>query len=137
MFTIRGSALAINNFGETDELNKNIMNIEQIAKTCHAVNVAYCKAIGDPYMMDWDDLPENLKASSIKGVEFKLANPDATPEDQHNAWSESKIADGWVYGEVKDMDKKTHPCLVPYEKLPLDQRVKDYLFQGVVKSFLG
>lgn len=112
------------------------MNITQIAKTCHIVNSAYCKAIGEAEPPSWDSLFPEMQASSIKGVEFKLSNPNATPENQHNAWCESKIADGWVYGEVKDMDKKTHPCLVPYNELPLEQRVKDYLFQAVVKSFL-
>jgi hypothetical protein len=38
--------------------------------------------------------------SAIKGVEFKLDNPDAGHDAQHNAWMADKIA-GWVYGEEK------------------------------------
>lgn len=30
----------------------------------------------------------------------------------------NKIADGWKYGEAKDPEAKTHPCLVPFDKLP-------------------
>jgi hypothetical protein len=47
---------------------------------------------------------------------------------------EHKEKYGWVYGEVKDAEKKTHPCMVPYEKLPIEQRVKDYLFKAVIDS---
>ena len=63
-----------------------------------------------------------------------LANPDATPEQSHESWLEQKIADGWVYGAVKDPDAKTHPCCVPYEELPVEQKAKDYLFRAVVHA---
>ena len=46
----------------------------------------------------------------------------------------SRIAEGWVWGPVKDFDKKTHPCLIPYSKLPLEQQRKDAIFQGVVRG---
>jgi len=41
---------------------------------------------------------------------------------------------GWKYGEVKDPDKKEHPCFVSYEELPEQQKVKDALFVGVVRA---
>ena len=31
---------------------------------------------------------------------------------------------GWKYGEKRDDMGKSHPCLVPYDKLP--EREKDY-----------
>jgi hypothetical protein len=34
---------------------------------------------------------------------------------------------------VKDEGKKEHPNLVPYDQLPAEQRVKDRLFQMVVR----
>ena len=33
---------------------------------------------------------------------------------------------------VKDADKKEHPCLVPYEQLPTEQKVKDAIFRVIV-----
>ena len=47
---------------------------------------------------------------------------------------ESKLADGWVYGEVKDPVKKEHPCLVAFEELPVEQQAKDYIFKAVVDA---
>lgn len=47
---------------------------------------------------------------------------------------EEKVNDGWVYGEVKDADKKTHPCIVPYNELPEFQKKKDHLFIAIVKA---
>jgi len=110
------------------------MNIEQIAELCHEVNRAYCESVGDFSQLPWKDAPDWQKQSAINGVRFHLEN-DVTPEDSHNNWMKDKIAEGWVYGEIKDPVKKTHPCLIPYRQLPRDQRVKDYLFKVICDYF--
>jgi hypothetical protein len=42
---------------------------------------------------DWDEAQQWQKTKAIKG-EFKLDNPDAGHDAQHNAWMADKIADG-------------------------------------------
>lgn len=42
----------------------------------------------------------------------------------HEVWAESRIAEGWTYGPVRDDAKCETPCLVPYEDLPESE--KDY-----------
>ena len=103
-----------------------------IAMMCHAINAAYCQSLGDDSQSTWDDTPESHKQSLIAGVEMHLANPDATPEQSHESWYKVKEAEGWKYGEVKDMEKKEHPCFLPYEELPDEQKAKDYLFRATV-----
>lgn len=105
-----------------------------IARACHEVNRAYCASIGDNSQPAWADAPEWQRVSAINGVKFSIANPDASPSASHDSWSAEKVAAGWVYGPVKDPEAKQHPCLVPYDELPLEQRTKDYLFQAVVRS---
>jgi len=111
------------------------MDIERIAWTCHEANRALCLAYGDTSQVVWEDAPADIKGSAIDGVRFAIEHPEATPEDSHQNWCAFKVGDGWVYGPVKDADKKTHPCLVEYGKLPVEQRAKDYVFQGIVRSF--
>ncbi len=106
--------------------------LETIARVCHEVNRAYCEGLGDYSQPSWRDAPDWQRSSAIAGVEKALAG--ATPIELHESWCDHKRADGWVYGEVKDADKKTHPCLVPYGELPQSQRIKDYLFAAVVKA---
>lgn len=112
------------------------MTSREIARVAHEVNRAYCQSIGDNSQVPWSDAPEWQQESAIKGVEFAIANPKCTPEDMHKSWVEAKAADGWLYGEVKDPEKKTHPCMVPYDQIPQEQRAKDYLFRAVVKSLM-
>ena len=108
--------------------------ISLIAKVCHDANRAWCAANDDHSQPAWEDAPEWQRDSAIIGVEFALAAPNAQPEDSHRSWMTGKIADGWVYGEVKDPVAKTHPCMVPYAALPEFQRKKDALFLAIVRA---
>lgn len=110
--------------------------LENVARMCHEVNRAYCAALGDNSQPAWADAPEWQRESAVKGVQFLIDNPDASPSASHESWLAEKERDGWKYSEVKDAEAKTHPCFVPYDELPAEQRAKDYLFQGVVRAML-
>lgn len=43
----------------------------------------------------------------------------------HEVWAETRIAQGWTYGEKRDDEKKTHPCLIAYEDLPEEEKEYD------------
>jgi hypothetical protein len=75
--------------------------------------------------------------SVLSGVRRTLENPSETPEENHAAWMEYKIREGWVYGIEKDPEAKTHPCLKPYEELDPFQRSKDLVFQAIVRTYFG
>lgn len=108
--------------------------IEDIAKVCHEANRAYCETLGDFSQVTWEHAPKWQRESAIDGVQKKIANPDMTPEMQHEAWMDRKKAEGWKYGPVKSENVKEHPCMVPYCELPGEQRVKDYLFGAIVSA---
>jgi hypothetical protein len=110
------------------------MKIEKIARICHEVNKAYCQAIGDNSQTTWRYAPDWQKESAKAGVLFHLDNPSSQPSDSHASWLKQKEAEGWKYGPVKDADKKEHPCYVPYEQLPVDQKAKDYIFMAIVRQ---
>lgn len=43
----------------------------------------------------------------------------------HDVWAETRIQQGWKYGEQRNDEFKTHPCLVPYEELPEEEKEYD------------
>jgi RyR domain len=114
---------------------EEIRKISQIAKICHEANRAYCETLGDYSQVPWDHSLNWQILSAIDGVQHKLNNPDATPEQMHRNWLQGKLDTGWKYGPVKDVDKKEHPCMVPYDELPEDQKIKDKLFSAIVSCF--
>jgi hypothetical protein len=109
------------------------MKTEEIAKIAHEVNRAYCQAIGDNSQLTWEEAPEWQRSSAINGVLLHLAN-DLGPEASHVAWMKEKLEHGWSYGDVKDHERKEHPCMVPFHELPKEQQAKDYIFRAVVLS---
>lgn len=114
---------------------KETMNdhiIEACAEVAHEANRVYCAAIGDGSQVPWKDAPEWQRKSAVEGVRVALGG--ATPEQQHEAWCETKRRDGWTFGLVKDPAAKTHPCLVSYQALPPEQRAKDSLYLAVVRG---
>ena len=54
---------------------------------------------------------------------LKLA--ESMAENVHDVWAESRIREGWTYGEHRDDTLKTHPCLVPYQQLPESEKAYD------------
>jgi len=110
--------------------------VENIARITHEANRAYCLALGDKSQLPWDEAPQWQRDSAINGVRHTLEHPSAPPSVSHDSWLAEKKAAGWKYGPVKDPEKKEHPCFVPYEELPEDQKLKDTLFQNVVRSFI-
>jgi len=113
-----------------------MLTLDQIGRICHEVNRAYCQSQGDDSLKPWDDCPQWQKDSTVLGVQKIMQSPEITPRDLHQAWWEHKIHSGWNYGAVKDEVLQTHPCMVPYDSLPENQRVKDYLFGAVVLACL-
>jgi len=105
-----------------------------IAKACHEANRIWCQANDDDRQKNWQDAEQWQRDSAIKGVQFRIDNPDAGHDAQHNSWMKEKVDDGWVYGEVKDAEAKTHPCIVTFEELPGFQRKKDALFCAIVDA---
>ncbi len=103
--------------------------IETAARACHEANWAICEFHGDTSQPKWDDAPEWQRESAINGVANAVTG--AGPEASHENWIEEKVNDGWTHGVVKDPEKKTHPCLVPYADLPPEQRIKDHVFIAI------
>ena len=110
------------------------MKKEQIAQVAHNINKAYCESIGDNSQPTGEDAPEWQKSSAINGVQFHLDNPDAKPSASHESWLKQKTEEGWKYGVVKNPETKEHPCFVPYDELPTEQKSKDFLFKEVIHS---
>lgn len=74
------------------------------------------ESIYEPHPLDTSDiqLPEDLSVL----VEQMAKNV-------HEVWAETRIRQGWTYGEQRDDEKKHHPCLVAYEELPEEEKVYD------------
>lgn len=108
------------------------MTTQEIARICHDANRAYCITQGDKSQLTWDEAPEWQKESAMAGVGEAMRG--ANPRQLHESWCQFKIDAGWRYGPQKCEYRKTHPCLVAYDELPPEQRLKDALFHAIVAA---
>ena len=85
------------------------------------------------------DVPEDYKISDerlkslITGTKYVLENPATTAEENHNIWMEAKRNQGYTYGDVLDVEKKTHPSMIPFEDLSDVDKRKDEMDVLMVK----
>lgn len=69
--------------------------------------------------------PEPVDTSDITLPEELLELTEQIAENVHDVWAMGRIAEGWVYGERKDPQKKTTPLLVPFKALPESEKAYD------------
>lgn len=43
----------------------------------------------------------------------------------HEVWAQTRISQGWSFGEERNNVAKKHPCLVPYEELSEEEKEYD------------
>lgn len=85
-----------------------------------ASNVNEIKAI----MEQREYIPRPIDTSEVVLPKELEVLAEELAKNVHEVWAQSRIAEGWTWGEARDDEKKTHPCLVPYEELPDEE--KDY-----------
>ena len=69
--------------------------------------------------------PQPMDTSDIQLPEELNPLLEAMAKNVHEIWAQERINQGWTYGEKRDDNKKLHPCLVPYEDLPEEEKVYD------------
>lgn len=108
------------------------------------------KSVDDPAMQPWEKLREDLKESNRQqadqipeklqavgygirqaasgppsGLKLTLEELEILARMEHDRWMAEKVQSGWRYGLPRDDAKKLHPCLVPWEELPEEEKDKD------------
>ena len=70
-------------------------------------------------------IPQPIDTSAIQLPQELNPLVEQMAKNVHEVWAAGRIADGWTYGEKRDDEAKTHPCLVPYEELPESEKEYD------------
>lgn len=115
------------------------MNAYEVARIAHEVNRAVQKY--EQEVLERTNVGINASWEEFSGKQGTISaiissiGDEKTPEERHEAWLKAKKEEGYSFGKVKDEVKKEHPCFLPYEQLDDVSKLKDYLFNAVVKMF--
>ncbi|MCH9662956.1 MAG: hypothetical protein K0U66_04770 [Gammaproteobacteria bacterium] len=124
---------ALTCLGGNDAISFHVRNIASVA---HEANRQWARVNGDTNTKPWDETSGDHKLSLVIGVLFHLKNPNAKDSASHDCWWEEKRRTGWIFGPEKCEKKKTHPCCVPFNRLPKHQQLKDRLFRMTVRALI-
>lgn len=69
--------------------------------------------------------PHPIDTSDIQLPEELNPLLEAMAKNVHEVWAQERINQGWTYGEKRDNILKHHPCLIPYEDLPEEEKEYD------------
>ena len=72
-----------------------------------------------------DYIPEPMDLSLVDLPESLIQLSERIAENVHEVWAKARIDEGWTYGEKRDDIHKKHPCLVPYDELPEEEKEYD------------
>ena len=76
-------------------------------------------------MTDSKYTPQPIDTSDVQLPEELQLLVEKMAKNVHEVWAETRIAQGWTYGEQRSDELKTHPCLIPYDELPEEEKVYD------------
>lgn len=70
-------------------------------------------------------IPQPIDTSDVKlPIELECLVEEMS-KNVHEVWVETRMQQGWTYGEQRNDELKTHPCLVPYEELSEEEKEYD------------
>lgn len=70
-------------------------------------------------------IPRPIDTSDVNLTDELLELREAIAEHFHDVWASERVSEGWTYGEQRNNELKTHPCMVPYEDLPAPAKEYD------------
>lgn len=120
-------------FGTAEQLlSREMILKEALFEEAKKVHEHYRKEY--PEMEPWDTLEgfkrkSNLSVAMYFPVLRRLQEQGKTLEEltelEHVRWCRFHYKHNWKYGEVRNNNKRIHPCLIPFEALSQEEKAKD------------
>ena len=75
--------------------------------------------------MKKDYVPQPIDTSDVQLPVELYELVEKIAKNVHEVWAQSRLKEGWTYGKKRNDTLKTHPCLIPYEVLPEEEKAYD------------
>jgi ryanodine receptor 2 len=76
-------------------------------------------------MMKKTYVPQPIDTSDVMLPEELNVLIEQMAKNVHDVWAQSRMEQGWTYGDSRNDALKHHPCLVPYDELPEVEKAYD------------
>ena len=83
-------------------------------------------------------IPRPIETTNIRLEQHLQQLTEVLAEHAHDLWAFQRISEGWQWGEHRCDHQKTHPCLIPYENLPENEKEYDrHTAVGTLKAIVA
>lgn len=107
------------------EVGNQIKNQNTIAKHLHNILSGFRISNGQTPYPSFDNITSQNFELYLWAIDLVEQNPNITPIEIHNLWME------YAKNNIPD-----HPCIVPFEELTKEEKIKDDLTISVIKLML-
>ena len=76
-------------------------------------------------MCDSNYTPQPVDTSDVELPDELLELVELLSENTHDVWAKGRMDEGWTFGPERNDALKQHPCLVPYNQLPENEKEYD------------
>jgi hypothetical protein len=113
--------------GETGIDPKSLKPWDELTPELRHSNIAAAERITEILALigctvEAGEFPEAERKAMGKVIEEHI---DLMAVEEHNGWWDTKRADGWRYGPVRNNDRREHPLMIPFGQLPEPEKDKD------------
>ena len=70
-------------------------------------------------------VPQPVDTTKVQLPEELMVLVEEMAKNVHEVWAQTRMEQGWTYGEERSDALKQHPCLIPYEELPEAEKEYD------------
>ncbi|MDO4163914.1 MAG: RyR domain-containing protein [Bacteroides sp.] len=70
-------------------------------------------------------IPQPVSTDGVMLDDSVMKLSEKLAEEVHEVWAKARMDEGWTYGPVRNSYLKEHPCLVPYQELPEEEKEYD------------
>ncbi len=82
--------------------------------------------------------PRPIDTSDVSVPDPLASLLEELARNAHDVWAVQRLQTGWRYGMVRDDERQLHPCLVPYEELPDEEKEYDRaMVRETIRSILA
>lgn len=74
---------------------------------------------------DFDYNPHPIDLDDVELSTDLLDLREAIAENAHEVWADQRQEEGWIYGPMRDDQRKLHPDMLPYTQLPESEKEYD------------
>ena len=110
------------------------VTVPELAEALHTVTRLLGRTDGQT-ISTWAELGNEDRLRSAMAINAIMRDSTRTAEELHNLWLQIKVSMGWKYGPVYNLGKLEHPCIISFDRLPTEEKLKDEIWLFLTELF--